>query len=63
MQRKHERIVRSRFGELFIETSARDWLERLEAWKADHTKPCPMPAGHLIFRHPEQYGAELIEPA
>lgn len=63
MQCKHERIVRSKFGELFIETSDRDWQERLEAWKADRTKPCPIPAGHMIFSNPEQYGAELVWPA
>ena len=63
MQRKHERIARSKRGELFIETSDRDWKERLEAWKADRTLPCPMPAGHMMFSHPEQCGVELIEPA
>lgn len=64
MQRKREpRVVRTRSGELFIETGPREWKNRLAAWDADHSQPCPLPTGHRIFRYPEEYGAEFIRPA
>jgi hypothetical protein len=46
-----DKIV-EKFGEKFIETSPKDWDARLEAWKADHTQPCPMPRGHEMFKKP-----------
>jgi hypothetical protein len=54
------RIVRKlETGERFIETASEHWTAHLEAWKLDHSEPCPMPVGHLMFRHPKAYGAVL----
>jgi hypothetical protein len=37
-------------GELFCECPRKDWQRVLAEWKADHSKPCPMPVGHIMFR-------------
>lgn len=43
-------------AEVFIETKIANWQTVLAAWKADHTHPCPMPEGHIMFnRHTSGY--------
>ena len=60
-QGKEQRIVRKIVGgEQFIETRKADWLEAVDRWRADKTKPCPMIEGHYMFKHPEDYGCELL---
>ena len=45
-----ERVVEKPDGsERFIETPLKLWKERLATWKKDHSKPCPMPVGHVVF--------------
>lgn len=48
--------------ELFIETESADWGERLEAWKVDHEKPCPMPTGHHMFSKMRGYENYVPQP-
>ncbi len=51
-------------GELFIETvwgHSKLWTARLEAWRIDHNQPCPMPEGHLMFKHPKNYGMVEVD--
>ena len=51
MEAKTQRIG----NEIFQECPIRDWDTMLMAWREDHTKPCPMPVGHRMFDHPEEY--------
>ncbi len=55
-----ERIVRcikgSDDGHCFIETRPAQFEERMRAHKRDRALPEPMPYGHLMFTHPEDYG-------
>ena len=51
----------NRQTEVFIETAPKDWVDRLVAWNADRSKPCPMPVGHRMFRYPAEYDCERVE--
>ena len=43
------RVVDRQTGEVFVETIPAKWHRRLNAWKKDHSQPCPMPQGHVMF--------------
>ena len=36
-------------GAHFIECPLSHWGLFLDAWKKDHSNPCPMPTGHIMF--------------
>ena len=54
-------VEKKKSGERFIETDIRGWARRLDAWRADRRQPCPMPKGHLMFVHPQDYGCVRVE--
>jgi hypothetical protein len=45
---------RELYGEVFIETSHKDWGHRLFVWRKLHSTdpqcPCPMVKGHIMFK-------------
>lgn len=51
-------VKRVTTGEVFIETDWSNpelWRVRLDAWRIDHNAFCPLPSGHKIFDHPQDY--------
>ena len=42
--------VRDGESETFAECPHNLWAAALENWRRDHTLPCPMPWGHIMFR-------------
>lgn len=47
-------------GEKFVETDQRDWETVYERWQNEANAPAPMPVGHQMFKHPEQYGCAEV---
>lgn len=45
---KHVKSLRT--GEVFCECPRSQWGQKLAEWRADHSRPAPMPAGHMMFR-------------
>lgn len=50
-------------GEVFIASPSFGpvWIERITAWQADHSLPCPLPYDHVYFRQPDEYGCVVVE--
>jgi hypothetical protein len=57
-----DKMVISRDGEIFIETRPSLWEERLSAWRGDHSLPCPIVKGHLMFRRPTDCSCKPYDP-
>lgn len=54
-------VERTDGSERFVETGPKAWAQRLEAWRSDHSLPCPMPPGHRMFGWPEEYDCRRVE--
>ena len=55
--KKDRVMLRLSTGEMFIETPAPRWRSRLKKWRERCPAfPCPLPAGHRMFKKPEDYG-------